>query len=186
MRTLPGVSGLLTTVEEAWFSGCDCWTFVASLPYRLGVGADSTPADTPYLGADPARAAKWRERLARWGGKLKVGMFWAGRATHANDRRRSMALAQLAPLAAVPEVVFVSLQRDQRIEEALDPPAGMELIACGEELQSFADTPARCDARCGRCCRSARTGAGIWNGKTRRGTRACACSASRAAATGRA
>ena len=142
MRTLPGVSGLLSTVEEAWFRGCDCWTFVASLPYRLGVGADSTPADTPYLGADPARAAKWRERLARWGGKLKVGLFWAGRATHANDRRRSMALAQLAPLAAVPEVVFVSLQRDQRIEEALDPPAGMELIACGEELQSFADTAA--------------------------------------------
>jgi hypothetical protein len=56
------------------------------------------------------------------------------------DRRRSVRLAQLAPLAAVPGVTFVSLQKGDAATQAADPPAGMRLLDWTETLQDFADT----------------------------------------------
>ena len=140
MRTLAGCAALVGTVEEAWASGCDYWVFVGSLPYRLGVDAENIPADTPYLHADPARAAVWQTRLAPYRGVAKVGLFWAGRPSHANDRRRSLRLAQLAPLARATGAVFIGLQQDERAQEAAPP--GMTFVACGQELKDFADTAA--------------------------------------------
>src|SRR6185312_10476718 len=59
------------------------------------------------------RTAVWRERLdARLPhGVRRIGLAWTGRPTHPNDRRRSMPLARLAPLAAAGHASFVSLQK---------------------------------------------------------------------------
>jgi hypothetical protein len=59
------------------------------------------------------RVAAWRERLDAClpRGTFRVGLAWSGRASHPNDRRRSLALARLAPLAAAGGVSFVSLQK---------------------------------------------------------------------------
>ena len=140
MRTLPGCAALVGTVDEAWSSGCDYWTFVGSLPYRLGVDADNIPADTPYLYADPARSAVWQTHLAPWHGAMKIGLFWAGRPTHAHDSRRSLKLAQLAPLAGAADAVFFGLQQDERADEAAPP--GMTFVPCRQDLNDFADTAA--------------------------------------------
>ena len=62
------------------------------------------------------------------------------------DRRRSITLARLAPLAAVPGVSFVSLQKGAPSAQAAQPPAGLVLHDFTAELGDFADTAALVEA----------------------------------------
>ena len=140
--TLKGVARVVTEVEGAWQSGCDCWTYVASLPYRLGVSAGRVPAKVPYLRADAQRARVWYERLAQSGARLKVGLCWAGRPTHGNDWRRSIPLGLCAPLSTVRDIEFVSLQTGERGRGLAELPEGLQLAPWGAELRDFADTAA--------------------------------------------
>jgi hypothetical protein len=140
--TLEGVTRTVSQVEDAWTSGCDYWTYVGSLPLRLGIGAGRVPAAVPYLKVDAARMEAWRSRTSVAGSALKVGLCWAGRPTHGNDWRRSLPWARLSPLARVPNVVFFSMQTGDRAGEAGNPPDGMQLVRCGSELNDFSDTAA--------------------------------------------
>jgi hypothetical protein len=83
-----------------------------SLPLAFGTTLATIPADVPYLRADGERVARWRERLGERRAP-RVGLAWSGNPAQANDRNRSMPLAALAPLAALP-VTLVSLQKDVR------------------------------------------------------------------------
>ncbi len=96
----------------------------------------------PYLRPDPDRVAAWAERLAALPG-LKVGLVWAGGPLlGAVDRRRSVSLDALAPLAAAPGVSFVSLQKDAPAVQAKSPPPGMTLLDLADDLTDFAETAA--------------------------------------------
>ena len=142
MRSLPGCARVLATLEESRASGCDYWTFVGSLPHRLGIDVRSVAPPVPYLCADSAKRAAWRERLARLGPRRRVGLVWAGRPEHDNDRRRSIPFAALAPLASVPEASWIGLQTGPRAADAAVRGAVMELEPWGEELRDFDDTAA--------------------------------------------
>ena len=116
-----------------------------SLPQELGVSLAGIPANVPYLRAEPELAAHWGARLSRlpaFQTGLRVGLVWAGSPEHRNDRNRSLALERLAPLAAAPNVSFVSLQKGAGAGQAAHPPAGMALIDLGPEIGNFADTAA--------------------------------------------
>src|SRR5208283_6027102 len=93
------------------------------------------------LSPDPARLAKWRKRLGTLPRPL-VAMVWAGRPNHYNDANRSMTLADLAPLAAVPDVTFLSVQKGPKADEAKTPPSGMALLSLSDEIKDFEDTAA--------------------------------------------
>jgi tetratricopeptide (TPR) repeat protein/enamine deaminase RidA (YjgF/YER057c/UK114 family) len=140
---LPGVERVVALGDPLPPSDAECP--LLNLPHVFGTTLDTIPGPSPYLAADPARVAVWRARLAGLPG-LKVGLVWAGNprlgTTALLDRRRSMKLAQLAPLAAVPGVVFISLQKGETAAEARTPPAGMALIDWTAELADFADTAA--------------------------------------------
>ncbi len=62
----------------------------------------------PYLHADAAKVAAWRERVSACGSDaaLHVGLVWSGSPTHRRDAKRSIPLAALAPVLALPNVVF--------------------------------------------------------------------------------
>lgn len=99
----------------------------------------------PYLQAEPARVARWQERLQGIAG-FKVGIVWAGKREHPYDRFRSASLAQFAPLAAVPGVRLISIQKGGTREE-IDPLAGqVPLIELGDDFDAaggaFMDTAA--------------------------------------------
>lgn len=53
-----------------------------------------------------------------------------------------MHLRQFAPLAEVPGVLFVSLQKGAPAAQARTPPSGMRLVDWTDELEDFADTAA--------------------------------------------
>ena len=71
-----------------------------------------------------------------------MGLAWSGRATHVNDRNRSLSLSQLEPLLAAEDVRFVSLQRELRAADAELLAREPRIIHLGEELADFTDTAA--------------------------------------------
>jgi Tfp pilus assembly protein PilF len=132
---------------------CHRWTDVpghaahcrlSSVPGLVHTTLDSIPAKVPYLFADPARIAAWRSRLDTVlpRGVRRIGLAWTGRPTHPNDRRRSMPLARLAPLAAAGQAAFVSLQKPfpATDQAALAQFTGLADISA--ELTDFGETAA--------------------------------------------
>lgn len=117
---------------------------LSSLPYLFHTKADTIPAAVPYMEADPARAAHWRARLEASlpAGLRRIGLAWTGRPTHPNDRRRSLPLSMLAPLAGAGEAAFVSLQKPVPAQdlEAMRLFHGMNDLSA--ELADFGETAA--------------------------------------------
>ena len=109
---------------------------LASLPLAFGTRLDTIPAPDAYLRADPAAVTAWQDRLGKLSG-MRVGLVWAGNPDHADDRRRSLPPVLLAPLAALPGVSFVSLQKGA---ETARPP--VPLADWSAELGDFVDTAA--------------------------------------------
>jgi tetratricopeptide (TPR) repeat protein len=93
----------------------------------LTLDAMSVTAQVPYLVVDPERAAHWRAVVDAQPARLHVGLSWAGNPQHANDRRRSIALATLAPLLGLREIAWYSLQRIDGEDQIRDVPAAQSL-----------------------------------------------------------
>jgi tetratricopeptide (TPR) repeat protein len=116
-----------------------------SLPRAFGTDLGTIPSATPYLHADAALAAHW-EALLPAPGRRRVGLVWAGQARPwlpgfaALDRRRSMKLAEFAPLAAIAGANFISLQKGPSAAEP--PPPGLALHDPMPGVTDFADTAA--------------------------------------------
>lgn len=117
---------------------------LSGLPRLHGTRVDRVPMQQAYLQADPVRVASWRDRLSRLApGRMKrVGIVWAGRPTHNNDRRRSARLADFAPLAGLPGVVLVSLQKGPSADQAGRYFGRAPLINIGAEVRDYDDTMA--------------------------------------------
>ncbi len=110
-----------------------------SLPLALGITLKTIPAET-YIAADRKLVAGWRQRLAALPG-LRVGLVWAGRPGLVADRRRSMALERLNPLAEVPGVSLVSLQKGGAAA-SVHASSALQLYDFTDDLLDFADTAA--------------------------------------------
>ena len=72
----------------------------------------------------------------------RVALAWSGRATHVNDRNRSLSLAQLEPLLAAGDVRFVSVQRELRAGRRRALSRDPRVMHVGDELADFTDTAA--------------------------------------------
>jgi tetratricopeptide (TPR) repeat protein len=114
---------------------------LTSLPLACKTGLSNIPADIPYLRASESHIEKWRPRLDALR-PPRVALAWAGRATHLNDRNRSLSSSQLEPLLSAPEVSFVSIQRELRSADADLLARHSGVTHLGDELADFADTAA--------------------------------------------
>jgi tetratricopeptide (TPR) repeat protein len=108
-----------------------------SLPGIVGTTVENVPAPKAYLSADPRLVEVWRQRLGQ-SPALRVGLCWQGSAKLVGDARRSIPLAAFAPLARVPGIQLVSLQRHEGVEQ-LDALAGQFSIV---DLRPDYDTEA--------------------------------------------
>jgi len=120
----------------------DMHAALMSLPRLMKTDLSNIPAATPYIFPDESKRTAWRDRLAALGPTRKVGIAWAGRPTHQNDANRSMKLADFAPLAAVPGITWLSLQKGPAAEQIKSSGRALPLHDWTPELNDFADTAA--------------------------------------------
>ncbi len=138
----PGIDGLV-----AWGAippRFDVWLPLMSLPAVFRSTLATIPASIPYVFTDPSRSEQWRLRLAPVSG-FTIGIAWQGSTQHAWDRHRSTSLAQFAPLAQIPGVQLISLQKNTGGAEANQDECPFPLISFGDWLDrdgAFTDTAA--------------------------------------------
>jgi tetratricopeptide (TPR) repeat protein len=110
---------------------CHLQAPLLSLPRLLGTTLETIPAASAYLSAKPRLVAQWGQKLSEVSG-FKVGIAWQGDPDSAHDRFRSIPLSEFEPLAALPGVRLISLQK----KDGLD-----QLVAASErfEMVNFAD-----------------------------------------------
>lgn len=130
--------------REAPLPNFDAHCPLLSLPLAFGTTVRTVPAPVPYLAAQPERRAAWRSRLP--GDGLRVGIVWQGNPVGKIDRGRSYPLAAAAPLARIPGVTLISLQRIHGLEQLDSLPAGMKVEVLGADVDAgddaFVDTAA--------------------------------------------
>jgi hypothetical protein len=90
-----------------------------NLPGIFRTTADTVPREVPYLAADPKLVEIWRDRLLQFGG-FKIGVAWQGEKALEYDRSRSIPLGEFAPLATMPHVRLVSLQKRAGTEQLIE------------------------------------------------------------------
>lgn len=137
LQAMPGIERMVTKGQP--MPAFDVHVPLLSLPLIFGTTLATVPAAIPYMSAPAEEVEKWRRRMAD-GGRLRVGVVWAGRPTHRNDARRSMRLSQFAPLAEAESISFYSLQKGEAARESADPPSGMQWTDWTAELDDFAHT----------------------------------------------
>lgn len=141
LRGFPGVDRLVERPRTpAPRPAADACVALLSLPRIFGTTLETIPAAVPYLRPDP-------ERVRRWAGRLRgpgpaVGIVWAGRPEHANDRNRSCPLDRFLPLLAAPGRRWYALQKGPAARQAQAEPFRGRLANLGPELADFADTAA--------------------------------------------
>jgi len=113
-----------------------------SIAAVTGTTLAAIPSQVPYLSPDPSLVKGWESRISREPGRLKIGLNWAGNPRQGDDRHRSFRLETMAPLAAVNQVRFFSLQKGIAAKDAQSPPSGLDIVDWTMELGDFADTAA--------------------------------------------
>jgi hypothetical protein len=142
LANIPGVSQYCHRWTDVPGHAAHCR--LSSLPYLFHTQLDTIPSQFPYLKVDPARVAHWRERLNATlpAGLKRIGLAWTGRPSHPNDRRRSMTLAQLAPLTSVGQAAFVSLQKPIPARSLAVMSMFPGMVNLADDLTDFGETAA--------------------------------------------
>jgi len=117
---------------------------LSGLPRLAGTRPDNVPSPIPYLRPDPKRVAHWAARLDGLvpPGLRRIGVIWAGRPAHNNDRNRSLHLPDLAPLGRLPGVALIALQKGPRTGQAGGWYGRAPLVNVGAEIVDYEDTMA--------------------------------------------
>ena len=105
LRTVDGITQVIVHGET--LPRFDLHIPMLSLPAACGVAVLRDIPTAPYIAASDGPPVALSPRRA---GEMRVGLVWAGRPTHKNDRNRSLEVARLAPLALIPNVKLFSLQ----------------------------------------------------------------------------
>ena len=108
LKQLPGVEQVIP--HGANLPAFDCHCPLMSLPLVFGTTAETIPTPEGYLhaGAKQVPAAD---------SPLRIGIVWNGNPRHKGDANRSMPLEALMPLAEVPGLTLISLQKGSGIEQ---------------------------------------------------------------------
>ncbi|HEV3445401.1 MAG TPA: DUF6165 family protein, partial [Gemmataceae bacterium] len=115
-----------------------------SLPGIFHTTLETVPAAVPYLSAEPALLDTWGAELADVAG-FRIGIAWQGSKKYAGDAHRSIPLSMLEPLARLPGVRLISLQKGLGSEQLRDLGERWPVLDLGDRLDAagaFVDTAA--------------------------------------------
>jgi hypothetical protein len=102
------------------------------------------PNSIPYLRAEDALIARWRERIGEHG--LKIEIAWQGNPVGRIDKGRSIPLGEFFPLAQLPGMRLTSLQKQHGLDQLRELPDEVTIETLGEDFDNgpdaFVDTAA--------------------------------------------
>ena len=140
-RGFAGIDELIpASAERVFATEFDLYVPLLELPRIFKTTLDTIPGGVPYLYADPAKARHWRQRLASRA--FKVGIIWAGKPAHPEDRTRSCHLRNFLRLSKIPGLALFGLQKGDAAGQAEDLAGEMAMTNLGGELNDFTDTAA--------------------------------------------
>ncbi len=115
---------------------------LSGLPRLAGIDLDRIPSAEGYVAPNPARLEHWRRKLDCLipRGRRRIAIVWAGKPTHANDRRRSLKLSEFVRPFAGTGAVLISVQKGPRVAEVGSYFGAAPLINLGPEIVDFDDT----------------------------------------------
>jgi tetratricopeptide (TPR) repeat protein len=146
LGTLPGGARIIARGDP--IPAVDYHCPLLSLPLEFGTDLTNIPGTVRYLRADATRQAAWARRLEPLAG-FRVGIAWQGNVQVERliwARGRSMPLSALAPIAALPGVSLLSLQKGPGAEQVAAVDFRERVLDLGTDLDSgpdaFLDTAA--------------------------------------------
>jgi tetratricopeptide (TPR) repeat protein len=143
LLTASGLKNLVSPVDPR--PPADAQISLMSLARIFSPTLDTIPNVVPYLAADRALSEHWRGELSKFAG-YRVGIFWQGRTSYREDRFRSVALSQFAPLAQVSGARLFSLQKGPGSEQISAVQGRFHVVDLGsaadERSGPFMDTAA--------------------------------------------
>jgi tetratricopeptide (TPR) repeat protein len=114
LRSLPGVDAVIAQDEP--LPHFDAWLPLLSVPQIFTPAIEAIPRAIPYLLIEDSLVRFWQPRIERFAG-LRVGIHWQGNPAFLKDRFRSIPLACFEPLAKLPGVRLISLQKGAGTEQ---------------------------------------------------------------------
>jgi hypothetical protein len=136
--TVAGVAAVLGSDEPT--PDADFRAGLMDVPGVVGTRRESIPADAPYLSV-PAGAERRQEPSAARD-QLRIGLVWAGNASHENDAKRSLNISSLIPLLSLPGIRWFSLQLGPARKQLAQLPPSLQPVDLASEIRDFADTAA--------------------------------------------
>ncbi|HYD82315.1 MAG TPA: tetratricopeptide repeat protein [Paucimonas sp.] len=133
---LAGVSGIF--VEGEQLTQFDYHCPMPSLPLAFNTTLHSIPAEAAYLECDAGHVDFWKAKLGQkktW----RISLARSGHPEHANDRNRSLALADMFNIVSH-KAEFISLQKEVPSYDLAFLHEHESLRHFGNDLQDFSDT----------------------------------------------
>ncbi len=137
LSAIPGVAHAFDRWQD--LPAAQCYCSLSGLPRLLGTTLDSIPNSVPYLVPAPEAVERWSRKLQKHKQDLLVGFAWSGRASHPNDRRRSVPFADLAAALEVDGITAAALHKPSPSGKAETRAAG-RMLDFSEELTDFTET----------------------------------------------
>lgn len=135
--TLDGIDKVV--IRGAPLPKFDVYAPLLTLAKIMGTTIKTVPTAVPYLKPPELRTVHLPVVDRR---QFKVGIAWAGRPTHRNDRNRSCPFTHFAELMGLPNVTFFSLQKGDATEDLRKYACDALVMDVGQQLEDFADTAA--------------------------------------------
>jgi tetratricopeptide (TPR) repeat protein len=123
-RSVPATGEVRVIARGEPLPNFDMHARLMTLPCIFGSTPEDLPSQVPYLRVDEKRVAEFAEQFKRgkrepgpqsaFGNRqsaIHVGLVWQGNTAHKGDRFRSISLSMFEPVAKVPGVKLVSLQK---------------------------------------------------------------------------
>lgn len=140
LESVTGIHEVISISDEVDTTQFDVHVHMMSLPHLLGITLENLPNTAPYLHAPAILTGQLQELMGTEG--VKVGLAWSGSPANPKNYIRKISLAELAPLADIPNLRFFGLQKGPGSEQALTPPPNMTFTDLADELHDFSHTAA--------------------------------------------
>lgn len=140
LRTIDGADQIIArgTPPPAF----DTYAPLMSLARIFKTTPKTIPADAPYLKAPETHGVHLPVTAAK---KLKVGICWAGKPTHKNDRNRSCPFHHFIDIMGLANIAYFSLQVGSGTRDLQNRACDALAIDMGSRCEDFSDTAAVID-----------------------------------------